>query len=118
MDMQGAIMSTAGRWHAVTTIDVLSDGGMVGIETAGMRIAIYYVSGNYFATDSLCSHGRAKLTEGSLYGFEVECPLHAARFDVRTGVAVCGPATRSLKTFPVRANGADIELWLDETLSK
>jgi nitrite reductase/ring-hydroxylating ferredoxin subunit len=49
--------------------------------------------------------------ESELVGHEVECCLHQARFDVRTGAATGNPATAALKTFAVRV--VDDEVWVD-----
>ena len=55
-----------------------------------------------FATDNLCTHGHARLCEGFVEGFEIECPLHQGRFDLRTSLATCAPAAEALQTYPVR----------------
>ncbi len=43
-------------------------------------------------------------------GFEIECPRHAARFDVRTGEVTALPAVVPIDTFGVRIAGDDIEV--------
>lgn len=70
------------------------------VEGAG-RIAVYRVEGGWFATDDLCSHAVASLTEGWLEGHTVICPAHSGEFDVRSGKALCFPATRPIRTYPV-----------------
>lgn len=58
--------------------------------------------GEFFATEDSCSHEQWSLGEDSdLEGGEVVCPLHMARFDLRTGKALCFPATVALRTFQV-----------------
>ena len=66
-------------------------------------IAVYRVeSGEYFATQDTCSHEKWSLGEDSdLDGYEIECPLHLARFDVRSGEVLCFPATVALNTYAV-----------------
>jgi 3-phenylpropionate/trans-cinnamate dioxygenase ferredoxin subunit len=41
--------------------------------------------GSLYAIDDTCTHQDASLADGWLEGCEVECPLHAAIFDLRTG---------------------------------
>ena len=55
-----------------------------------------------FATDNLCTHGAARMSDGFLEGREIECPLHQGRFDVCTGKAMCAPLTQDLRVYPVR----------------
>ncbi|MGW1783686.1 non-heme iron oxygenase ferredoxin subunit [Streptomyces sp. NPDC002143] len=58
--------------------------------------------GEFFATADTCTHEKWSLgEEGDLDGAEVICPLHMARFDLRTGKALCFPATVALQTFGV-----------------
>lgn len=63
--------------------------------------------GNIYAFSDVCSHEEAPLSEGELLGFEVECPLHVSRFDVRTGTAVAPPATRPISTYRITAEEGD-----------
>lgn len=53
----------------------------------------------------VCTHAYALLSDGWLDGYEIECPLHGARFDVRTGAALTSPAETALATYPVRVAG-------------
>lgn len=52
--------------------------------------------GEVFAIDDTCTHQDASLADGWLEGCEVECPLHASKFDLRTGAvdSPCGQAPR------------------------
>jgi nitrite reductase/ring-hydroxylating ferredoxin subunit len=62
--------------------------------------------GEFYATADTCTHEEWSLGEGSdLQGNQVECPLHMARFDIRTGAALCFPATLALQTFAVETDG-------------
>ncbi|MBV9815951.1 MAG: non-heme iron oxygenase ferredoxin subunit [Alphaproteobacteria bacterium] len=91
----------------------LTEGEPLGIEVAGRSIALYDVGGELFATDNICTHAYARLSDGWLECELIECPLHAARFDVRTGKVLDPPATENLKTYPVRLVGGEIQVKLD-----
>ena len=91
----------------------LIEGEVLGVEVAGHAIALYDVDGNVFATDNICTHAYASLSDGWLDGGLIECPLHAARFDVRTGKVLDPPATEDLKTYPVRVVDGEIQVKLD-----
>lgn len=120
MDIQGSVGSAGAAWRRIAKTNDLPEGEMISTEIGAFQIAVYNVSGTYFATENICTHAYAKLTDGWLDGHEIECPLHAARFDVRTGQVLSSPATCGLKTFPVRVSGAegdsDIEVLLLELL--
>jgi nitrite reductase/ring-hydroxylating ferredoxin subunit len=90
----------------------LAAGEVIGVEVGGQSIAIYDYDGDLFATDNVCTHAYACLSDGWLDGNAIECPLHAARFDIRTGKVLDPPATEDLKTYPVRVSGDEIEVRL------
>jgi nitrite reductase/ring-hydroxylating ferredoxin subunit len=64
-------------------------------------VAVWNVHGTFYATDDTCTHEKYSLADGYMDGFEVECALHWAKFDVRTGAALTLPATRDLIAYPV-----------------
>lgn len=64
-------------------------------------IAVFNADGELYAIDDTCSHQDASLSEGWLEGCQVECPLHAASFDLRTGEPTCLPARRPVRTHAV-----------------
>jgi nitrite reductase/ring-hydroxylating ferredoxin subunit len=83
------------------TTDELADGHARPMPAAP-HIAVYRVGENFYATQDTCSHEEWSLGEdGELDGHEVLCPLHMARFDVRDGRALCLPASKPLRTYPV-----------------
>jgi nitrite reductase/ring-hydroxylating ferredoxin subunit len=65
--------------------------------------------GGFYATADTCTHEKWSLGEdGDLEGNEVTCPLHMARFDIRTGEALCLPATIALQAFPVEIDDGNV----------
>jgi naphthalene 1,2-dioxygenase system ferredoxin subunit len=100
-------------WVRAASRRELTEGEVLGVEIAGRSIALYDIDGTIFATDNICTHAYARLSDGWLDAEVIECPLHAARFDVRTGKVLDPPATEDLKTYPVRLVDDDIEIKLD-----
>lgn len=100
----------AGRWHVVLKESEVSDDDPVSCRIDGVEIAIYRVEGEYFATSNICTHAQALLSDGFLEGYLIECPIHNACFDIRTGKAMTSPAEIDLDTFPTRVNGGTIEV--------
>jgi len=97
-------------WIAAAKRAALAAGEVVGVEIGGKSIALYDCDGALYATDNICTHAYACLSDGWLDGAEIECPLHAARFDVKSGKALAPPATEDLQTFPVRVVGDEIQV--------
>lgn len=85
---------------AVCRLDELPDGESVRL-VADVPIAVFNTGGELYAVDDTCSHQDASLADGFVEGRFVECPLHAALFDLRTGAAMCLPAKRPVRTHPV-----------------
>ena len=97
-------------WVRAAARSDLAPGDVFGVEVSGHSIALYEVDGSIFATDNICSHAYARLSDGWLDGEVIECPLHAARFDIRTGKVLDPPATEDLKTYPVRVVGDEVQI--------
>jgi len=75
-----------------------------------IRIALFRNDdGEYYATADRCTHEEWSLGEDSdLEGNEVVCPLHMARYDIRSGRALCLPATAPLRTFEVEIDDGNV----------
>ncbi|MGX1880555.1 bifunctional 3-phenylpropionate/cinnamic acid dioxygenase ferredoxin subunit [Streptomyces sp. NPDC055287] len=84
----------------VCHLDDLPEGKSVRLSTEP-PIAVFRTGGALYAIDDTCSHQDASLSEGWLEGCFVECPLHAAMFDLRTGRPSCLPARRPVRTHRV-----------------
>jgi naphthalene 1,2-dioxygenase system ferredoxin subunit len=93
------------HWIDVTTTENIPEDDVIGMDIAGKSIALYRVDGEIFATDNLCTHGNARLCDGFLEGYEIECPLHQGKFDIRNGKAMCAPLTEDVKIYPIKIEG-------------
>lgn len=80
-------------------------------------IAVFKVANEFFATDDTCTHDEFSLAEGYLDGDVVECPLHLAKFCLRTGKVLAPPAVTPLATYPVRRDGNDLYVEVPEHVS-
>jgi len=69
------------------------------------RILVANVGGVFHAVRDVCGHAGAPLSSGSLIGYVVECPLHFACFDVRSGKLLTGPVSADVPSYPVRVEG-------------
>lgn len=101
------------NWIDAAAVEDVPAGDVVAVRVAGKEIALYDVDGQIFATDNLCTHGAARMSDGFLEGREIECPLHQGRFDVCTGKALCAPLTQDIRTYPVRIENLRVMLRVD-----
>jgi naphthalene 1,2-dioxygenase ferredoxin component len=101
------------NWMDAAALDDVPEGDVVGVIVQGKQIALYEVEGQIYATDNLCTHGAARMSDGFLEGREIECPLHQGRFDVCTGKAMCSPLTEDIRTYPVRIENSRVWLKLE-----
>ena len=83
---------------------------MKEVQVDGENICVVNVEGKYFAINNICTHEGGPLADGTLEGYEVECPWHGSKFDVRTGEVKNPPATEPEPTYEVKIAGTDILL--------
>jgi len=85
--------------------DTLVEGKPIAIDVDGTPVCVVKVADEVFAVADTCTHSEASLAEGEVTGSKIECWLHGAEFDLKTGKALTPPATEALKTFNVKRNG-------------
>jgi 3-phenylpropionate/trans-cinnamate dioxygenase ferredoxin subunit len=90
--------------------DTLVDGKPIAIEVDGTPVCVVKVADEVFAVADTCTHSDASLSEGEVTGNKIECWLHGAEFDLKTGEALTPPATQALKTFNVKRNGNQLTI--------
>ncbi|MBS42456.1 MAG: ferredoxin [Nocardioides sp.] len=94
----------------VCAVDELDPGTSMTVAGTSPAIALHRTEGgDFFATADSCSHEEWSLgEEGDLEGDELVCPLHMARFDLRSGKPLCLPATLALATYHVVVEGGEV----------
>lgn len=93
-------------WARVASLaDLQAAGGIIPAAFDRFKLALYLVDEVVYATADLCTHGGARLSEGYLEGYLIECPLHQGLFDIRTGEVAGPPCKRRVRTFPARMEG-------------
>jgi len=93
------------QWIKVAFVEDVEPGAGFHVEIDDESVALWTVEGEFYATSDTCSHEEATLTEGDLWDNLIECPLHGAQFDVRTGEPRTLPAVLPIATYPVRVDG-------------
>lgn len=82
----------------------------VRLEKNGQSICVARIGDEVFAIGDTCTHSEASLSEGDITGSRIECWLHGAEFDLRTGAAVTLPATEAVKSYPVHIDADSVTI--------
>ena len=103
----GAPVGVAG-FVAALTVSELPPGTMRWVAVNRERVLVANVGGTFHAIDDVCGHRRESLSRGTLTGHVVECPLHFACFDVRSGKFISGPASADVPAREVFVEGETV----------
>ncbi len=95
-------------WTFTAHCSDLAHQDVIGVECGGRHLAIYRIDGEYYATSDACPHLGASLSKGCVVENYIECPLHYALFDIRTGASGGGVTTKSVKTFATKVEAGAI----------
>jgi nitrite reductase/ring-hydroxylating ferredoxin subunit len=98
-------------WIRVAALAEVPEGTTRLVEVNGNDVCLYNLGGTICATQDMCTHAEASLADGFIDGDAIECPLHQALFDIRTGKVLHPPATEDLRVYPVRVDGDQIRVF-------
>ncbi len=102
-------MSDGKNWVRVASAGAIAKGEMLGVDVSGASVAVNHLDdGEWCATDNVCTHAFALLTDGWLEDGVIECPPHAGRFDCRAGKGLGEPIEEDRRVFPVKVEGDDV----------
>ncbi len=88
----------------------LVEGKPLRIEKDGEAICVARIGDAVFAIGDTCSHSDASLAEGDVTDYQIECWLHGAEFDLRSGEALTPPAVMPVKKYSVRVDGDSVTI--------
>ena len=95
-------------WHLVATIEEVPEEDVIPVKVGDQLFALYNLNGLFFATDDLCTHEYARLSDGFVIDDIIECPLHQGRFHIPTGNAKGAPVICNLRTHKVKVEGDNV----------
>lgn len=98
------------EYYPVITLDELPSGERLFLEVDDLTIVVFNIAGGVYAIEDRCTHDNGPLGEGEIEGFEIICPRHGARFDIRDGRALTLPAIEPTRYFPTRVVDGQIEI--------
>lgn len=88
--------------------------GAHGIFVGDVSVCLVQLGGKYYALDDRCTHAESTLSGGEVEDGEIACPLHGARFDLKTGAAITPPATMPVRRHDVKTEGDDVWVKLSD----
>jgi 3-phenylpropionate/trans-cinnamate dioxygenase ferredoxin subunit len=95
--------------YRVASVADLPDEAMKRVEAGNTPLCLAHAEdGNYYALNDVCTHEEFSLSDGELWGMDVECPQHGSRFNLVTGKVTGLPAVIPARTYPVSVEGEDI----------
>ncbi len=89
-------------WQNVAAQGELAQGQCKVVDVDDVMVAVFNLQGEYYAIEDVCSHDGSEIASGCVRGDEIECPRHAARFNIKTGEVTAPPAYEAVDVFPVR----------------
>ncbi|MBD8162641.1 Rieske (2Fe-2S) protein [Erwinia persicina] len=97
-------------WNNVCNISQIQADFPFAANIEGREIGVYLVDGEYYALEDVCPHAYALLSQGFVEDGKVECPLHEAVFDIKTGRCLREPGERDLTRYPLRVVDGQIQI--------
>ena len=95
--------------YRVASVAEVPDESLKRVEAGSTPVCLAHAEdGNFYALNDICTHEEFSLSDGELWGLEVECPQHASRFDLRDGHVTGLPAVVATQTYPVTVEGGDV----------
>ncbi|WP_149535858.1 non-heme iron oxygenase ferredoxin subunit [Siccirubricoccus phaeus] len=96
------------EWHRVAAEDELAENMPLPVRINGEPIAVVRLEDGIYAVHDVCTHEYALLSDGFCEEGKLECPLHQACFDIRTGAALNEPAEVPVATYKVKVENGEV----------
>jgi len=98
----------------VAKVSAIPDPGKQIFEVDDRIVVLFHVGGSFYCLDDVCTHDGGALGDGDLVGDQIACDRHGAKFDIRTGEALCMPATEPTVSHEVRVDGDKVMVCINE----
>lgn len=102
------------KFKACEVADMAPDSVRQITAPGGETIALYRIADGFYATDDICSHGAAFLSEGDIEGEDIVCPFHGGTFDIKTGEPTAAPCVVPIRKHVVILVGDDVYIELQD----
>ncbi len=106
------------EFHKLGTTDEVGLGEIKQYIVEGRFVALCNVDSEFHAFEDVCTHQFTHLSEGEFTDSEVKCPLHGAKFDVKTGAAKSLPAVKPVPKHEVKVDNGNVYVALNPKRAK
>jgi 3-phenylpropionate/trans-cinnamate dioxygenase ferredoxin subunit len=103
-------MTMAAHWVTVARKDFLEPGELMYVEVDDEPVCVINLEGELYALNDMCTHEDASLSDGTIDGDIIECPMHGGAFYIRTGEPASFPVAVATEKYAVRIDGDDIQV--------
>ncbi len=100
------------EWHAVAKLSELEDEEPEHSRIGDTLVCVVKLEDDIYAINDVCTHEFALLSEGFVDDGEIECPLHQARFNLKSGKCTALPAEQDVASYPVKVEGDQVYVGL------
>lgn len=98
------------EYYEVAGLDEIPPGERIFLEIGNEPIVVFNIAGELYAIADVCSHDDGPVGDGELQGYQIICPRHGAKFDVRSGEVLSLPAVVDIPAYPVRVVDGKIQV--------
>lgn len=103
------LFSKSGEWQEAASESEFAETDRKLLDYGGEKqIGLFKTDAGYYAVSAWCSHQKTSMVHGDLDGHELMCPLHGARFDIRSGKNLSLPAVKPVASYPVKVEDGKI----------
>ncbi|TXT30411.1 MAG: hypothetical protein FD138_2288 [Planctomycetota bacterium] len=95
-------------FERVASVSEVPPNGRKSIVVDDVPALLVRIGNDFFAIEDVCSHDGQPLTDGPVADGAITCPRHGAKFDLKSGKALCMPATQPIQTFSVQVRDGDV----------
>ena len=92
----------------VASLSEIPPGGRLSLIVDELPALLLRIGEDLYCIEDVCTHDGQPLTDGPVADCSITCPRHGAKFDLKTGKALCMPATEPIRTYPVTVRGGDV----------
>ena len=104
--------------HNLGDFSNLENGELLSCEVGNLEILLCRVEEKIYAIEDNCSHADTPLSEGRLSGFQINCSLHGASFDVRNGAHSGPPAYTGVRCFETSETDSGVTVKIENKNSE
>ena len=91
-------------------VDQLQESKPAKFTLGSEDVCVARIGDEVFAVADICSHAEASLSEGDIKDYKIECWLHGAEFDLRSGDVLTPPAFEAIETYAVVRDGDTVTI--------